>query len=69
MEMKCRPYIWIWGALIGLPAYPYGRGLMSWCTAAAAMVVIAISIRVVLQQYDKRAARRVGGSSGGFVLR
>jgi len=39
--------------LIGLPAYPYGRGLISWWTAAGAMAVIAVLIRVVLRRLER----------------
>jgi protein-S-isoprenylcysteine O-methyltransferase Ste14 len=40
-------------ALVGLPAYPYGRGMISWWTAVGAMAVIAVLIRAALRHFER----------------
>jgi protein-S-isoprenylcysteine O-methyltransferase Ste14 len=51
--MKRPWYTWLLFVLIGLPAYPYGRGWISWWTAVGAIAVIAVLIHVVLRHFDQ----------------
>jgi hypothetical protein len=58
MEIKRRLLGVALGAMIALPVYPYGRGLIGFWAAIGAMALLAFVVRMVLQQYDKRVAQR-----------
>jgi hypothetical protein len=58
--MKRPWYVWLLFVLVGLPAYPYGRGLISWWTTIGAMFAIGLLIRLVVDHLDRTEAQKLG---------